>query len=129
MGKARKIAGTIADPTLPKTPVTVGGKTYNLCFTFGALAMAEHHINRSLAKEGNPERVFLLRLLPELTLYNTQILFAAAVRQFHPELEFKEACDLVNYSSVFAIQKAIVDGFSAAMPEVDNSADPPAPGK
>jgi hypothetical protein len=129
VAKKRKVAESIEDPTLPKTPVEIGGKTYNLCFTFGAIATAEHHINAEFARSGSPERVSLLVALNDLDLYNACILFAAGIHQFHPEIGFDEARKLVDYSSIQHVMEAIVAGFSAAMPDPEKKpANPPQPG-
>lgn len=124
----RNIANTAADPTLPKTPVTVGGKTYDLCFTFGALARAERFINAELERAGSNERVNLLAALPVINMGNLPLLFAAGVHQFHPELTFTEAHDLVDYADVSAVSAAIVAAFDATRVKQEKSDDPPQPG-
>lgn len=128
MAKKREIAGTVNDPTLPKTPVVIGGTTYNLCFTFGALAMAEHTINTALRGSGSKEQVNLMEALSELGMYNVCVLFAAGVHQFHPQLGFEEARRLVDFSNYHAVAQAVIDGFAAAMPALETPADPPQPG-
>jgi hypothetical protein len=125
---SRKIAGTKADPTLPKTPIVIGGKTYNLCFDLGALAEAETSINAELAGAGKLERVNLLLALPVQNLTNSRILFAAAVRTFHPELSFADAVDLPKLNDVFAIGAKLVEAYANAMVDPENPADPPQPG-
>ena len=91
----RQIAGSLADATLPRTPVMISGKEYFLCFDLGALAEAETAINVEFARAKLPERVNLLVSLSELNLKNVRVLFAAAVRTFQPELGFEEAQELL----------------------------------
>lgn len=109
--KTRKIAGTSADPTLPKTPIEIDGKTYDLCFDLGALAEAEQAINR----EGH--QVNLLAALPVLNLTNVRLIFAAALRKFHPEVGYDEAVSMVTLANVYAIASVIAEAWKAALPE------------
>ena len=111
MSKVRKVAGTPADPTLPKTPITIDGVEYNLCFDLGALAEAEAALNR----EGHS--VNLLAALPNINLSNTRLIFACAIRKFHPLLAFDEAVALVTLGNVYAVATTIVEAWQAAMPE------------
>jgi hypothetical protein len=126
MSKTRRIAGTVADPTLPKTPVEVGGKTYNLCFDLGALAEAETAINAELAKTGRI--VNLLAAFSVHTLATTRIMFAAAVRTFHPEFSFEQALALPKLTDMYRIGAAVVKAYTEAMVEPEE-ANPPQPGE
>lgn len=112
----RKIAGTVADATLPKTPIVIDGKTYNLCFDYGALSEAEVAINVELAKIGN-ERVNLLIALAELNLGSTRTLFAAALRTFHVEIGFAAAQAMVRHDNLFLVAGTIQDAWKASTPE------------
>jgi hypothetical protein len=123
----RKIAGTKADPTLPKTPIVIGGKTYNLCFDLGALAEAETSINAELAADRRSERVNLLAAMPVQNLRNTRILFAAAVRTFHPQLSFDEALALPRLNNMYEVGTMLIEAWTAAMVDPDSPANPPQP--
>jgi hypothetical protein len=129
----RQIAGSLADATLPRTPVTIRGKEYYLCFDLGALAEAETAINAEFARAKLPERVNLLVSLSELNLKNVRVLFAAAVRTFQPELAFDDALELLALGDVFHVVAAIEASWSASIPEPENPSEPgaevnPAPG-
>ena len=124
----RQIAGTLADATLPRTPITVRGREYNLCFDLGALAEAETAINAEFARAKLPERVNLLVSLSELNLKNVRILFAAGVRAFHSELDFEEAQELLALGDIFRVVAAIESSWSAAVPEPEKAARPLEPG-
>lgn len=120
----RKTANTSADPTLPKTPVRINGKTYDLCFDLGALAEAETELNR----QGHD--VNLLRALPVLNLASVREIFPAAVRKFHPDLSFADAQKLVTLQSIYPIANAIWDAWMAAAPDLEpvlSPANPPQP--
>jgi hypothetical protein len=123
--KQKKIAGTIADATLPKTPVEVNGKTYYLCFTVGALSEAETAINRELGLVGTDNEVNLLQALPKQNMANTRLVFAAAVRVFHPELSFDEAAELLEIPDLYPVAIAIREAWARARVETKDAADDP----
>lgn len=128
--KKRTIAGTAADPTLPKTPITIKGKTYDLCFTFGALAEAETSINVELARKGSDERVNMLMQFPIVNLANTRACFAAALRTFHPEISFADAIAMVTPGTIFTVAEIIQAAWNAAVKDDEApAADPPQPGE
>jgi hypothetical protein len=122
--KHRNIAGTIADATLPKTPIEIGGVTYQLCFDLGALAEAETAINAELSAAGRGDFVNLLYALPAQNLANTRIVFAAAVRTFHPELSFDAARKLVELPDLYAVALKVRQAWEAS--RVDEGAAAPA---
>jgi hypothetical protein len=124
MGKrTRKIENTVVDATLPKTPLVIDGMTYNLCCDFGALSEAETRINVELAGAKPPGRINLLVAMAEENLANTRILFAAALRPFHPEIAFDDACKLVHHDNVFEVAFGLREAWRASMPET--KAHPP----
>lgn len=128
MKKKREIVGTVADPTLPKTPVEIDGKTYNLCFDLLALAEAEAAINRELIRETPPRRVNLLLAMPNQDLMSVTIMFAGAVRTFHPEFSFKEAQKLLRMDNIWPVAVAVREAWIRSAPE-EKPADPPQAGK
>lgn len=128
MAKRREIAGTVNDPTLPKTPVTIAGKTYNLCFDLGALAEAETAINAELIRAGRTDRINLLYALPLQNLANTRKMFAAGLRTFHPEIAFDDVMRLLTPSVLYDVAKAVREAWKEANPPEDKAADPPRPG-
>jgi hypothetical protein len=121
---SRKIAQSSVDPTLPKTPVTIDGKTYDLCLDLGALAEAES----ALIAEGH-HGVNLLMALPAQTLSSTRIIFAAALRTFHPEIAFEDAKKLLTLGALYDIALKIQEAWQAATPEPEKTpSDPSQPG-
>lgn len=105
----REIAGTILDPTLPKTPVVVGGKKYDLCFDLGALAEAETSMNAELERAGSSMRINLLNEIGTLNFSSTLKLFAASLRVFHPDIPYIEALMLPTHADIFVIAEAAVN--------------------
>jgi hypothetical protein len=125
MAKKRTVAGTKADAMLPRTPIEIRGKMYDLCFDFGAIAEAETAINGELLRAGREDRVNLLIALCEQNLANTRALFAGCIRTFHPEIGFDQAVAMVGPDNVFAIAMAMRDAWSRSIPEPEKPADPP----
>lgn len=128
----REIAGTSRDATLPRTPITIRGREYNLCFDLGALSEAETAINAEFAKAKLPERVNLLLAISNPNLANTRIMFAAAVRTFHPELSFEEARELLRIGDVFDVMTAVSAAWAASTgngAKPDRPSEPAAPGE
>lgn len=95
--------------------VDIKGKTYTLCFDTRALIKAEH----DLREQGHD--VNLQRSLPVLTLENTVIVFAAAVRRFHPEITFDDAIDLVSMRYYMAVGNAVLAAWEKCLAEPEES--------
>jgi hypothetical protein len=104
----RKFAQTTADPMLPRTPIEIDGKTYNMCFDFGAILEAES----AYAREGHQAN--LLVNFRNFSFYGVRMVFPCAVRTFHPELTWDQARALVNMGNVFDIGNAIFEAWNAA---------------
>lgn len=124
MAKSRKIANTAADPTLPKTPIEIAGKTYFLCFDLGALAEAESHF------DAQGHEVNLLRALPRINLANARIVFPCAIHKFHPEIDFFQAQKLLTFENMWLVAEAIGEAWKAAIPEAEaksETGNPPIP--
>lgn len=108
--KSVKAVAATKSPNFTAHAVVIGDKTYNLCFDFGKLCDAEDAINR----EGFRISLLFCLDIALLTLQNTRILFAAAVRTFHPELKFADAIKLVDVDSIYVIAEALFTGIQEA---------------
>ena len=108
--KARKVSGTPADPTLPTYPIEIDGKTYTLCFDFGALAEAE----AALQRQGHD--ICILRYMGSFSMELVRALFVCGVHRFHPELSFEEREKLVRLDNVWLIAKIVDIAYALAMP-------------
>ena len=93
---------------LPSYPVTIGGKTYKLCFDFDELCKSQDAFNRAGYGINLLYALDVARADPR----SMQILFAAAVRPFHPELNFEAACKLVTIGSFYVVVTAILNAFA-----------------
>lgn len=107
----RKVAASPADPTLPKIPVTIEGKTYHLCFDLGALAEAESHF-RAQGHEVN-----LLDALPGFTLSHVRTLFPCALHKFHAEIHFEDAQRMITMPVLYVVAAAIGAAWQTSLPE------------
>ena len=105
------------DPTLQTHEVKIRGKAYTLCFDLRSLARAE----RELRAAGNDVNLFLA--LPGQTLDNLLTLFACAIRRFHPEIGYDEACELLTPADVYVVGEAVNKLWEDSVPAPDESAD------
>lgn len=119
MAKTRSVAATAVDPTLPKTPVKIGAKTYDLCFDLGALAEAE----TAFRQQGI--EVNLLEALPGYTLAHVRTLFPCALRTFHPEISFSDAQKMVTMPVLYVVAAAIGAAWKASLPESEPRPEEP----
>jgi hypothetical protein len=117
---ARKFSGTAADPTLVKTPVTLDGVEYNLCFDYKALAQAE----AAFKKEGYYPN--LLVNMYDFSLESVLLVFPCAVRKFHPELGWEGAQALVTLATANIIADAIANAWIDSQPKAKEEPPPPA---
>jgi len=95
----------------PKTPVEIGGRRYDLCFTLGAIAEAQQRFDRRGVEAS------LLEAMPVLNLANVRILFPCTLRKYHPELDFASARQLVTWEAVYTIAGALRTAWHAAAPD------------
>lgn len=113
------------DPTLLTSNVTIAGKLYTLCFDLGSLARGEHEL-RAAGHDVN-----LLKALPARTLEDVLVLFAVAIRRFHPEIAYEEALKIPTLPSVYQVRLAVADAWvrSLADPEAgEKKKNPTQPG-
>lgn len=101
----------VVDPLMPKTPIEINGTTYFMCLNLGALAQAEEE----LVAQGRD--VNLLVNLPPINLRSTRIIFAASLRQFHPDIPYEDALELLTMPYVHAAYSAVIEAWNKAMPE------------
>lgn len=108
------------DPTLETTQITLGGKTYTLCFDLEALAEAE----TALIQAGVPGVNLLQSLsLGSVNLQGMRSLFAASLRKFQPTLKPKEAMALVTTRNLYKVWNAVIEGWTKAVGGDAQSAD------
>jgi hypothetical protein len=122
----RRIAGNPeVDPTLPKVEITLGGKKYFLCFTFGALALAQSKMTAAGIKCN------VLHALDLTSLDATQIipLLYAALSDHQPDMTFEQVAALVTMRNLGTIFEGIANAYkeSLAEPSDDAQVDPQKP--
>ena len=127
MAKNLKIAGDPSiDPTLPKTEIKLGGKSYFLSFSYKALALAEAKL-RAQKVECN-----LLHALDLSNLDATRLvpLLYAALISHQPKMDILEVTDLVTLKNLGSIYTGIAQAYGASLAEPDagdEKADPTQP--
>lgn len=117
--KTTTIVGDPAiDPTMPDVTITLKGETYHLCFTYGALAIAE----RKLSDAG--QRVNLLQAI-DLNAERLPYAFYASLVTAHPDMTFEDASKLLTMKSYPEIYSGVIDAFTASMAEPEDKAQNP----
>jgi hypothetical protein len=118
------VAGNPAiDPTLPKVELTLGKKTYFLCFTFEALALAQ-----SILRDNGIDCNLLQSL--DLTILQADrlvpLLYAALITH-DPTISLEEVFKLVKFRTLAKVFEAIVLAYGASMADPDEDAAPTDP--
>jgi hypothetical protein len=124
MPKTVKIAGNPEiDPTLPKVAIKLGKETYYLCFTFGALSLAQKNL-RDIGVECNLLHALDLSTMDALRLVP---LLYAALLSHQPKITIDKVTALVTIKNLGMIFEGIAQAYGASLadpsPE-DVKADP-----
>jgi len=98
-----------SDPTLPKVPLTIKGKTYFLVFDFNAIAKAEELTG--------------LNLLAALDFSNLNIvkyraLLYSALLTGSPKITLEEVGNLITVHNMGEVTLALVEAWTGSKPEV-----------
>ncbi|MCU1251531.1 MAG: hypothetical protein JWQ49_4560 [Edaphobacter sp.] len=112
MAKPEKIAGNPEiDPTLPKIEIKLGKETFFLCFTFGALALAQKNL-RSIGVDCN-----LLHALDLSSLDASQLvpLLYAAMISHQPKISVDKVISLVTIENLGLIFDGIAHAYGASL--------------
>jgi hypothetical protein len=100
MSKVAKRPGV--DPTLPRVPLTVNGETYFLCFTFGALALAQSKLIHALD---------LSTLDPSMVV---PLLYASLITH-SPDITIDEVSEMVTIRNLGVIFDGIATAYAASL--------------
>jgi hypothetical protein len=125
------VGGTAADPLVEFAKLEIDGKTYELAWSFNAIATAERSINAGRPVE---ERVNLLHgvaalLVSAMAAEELQGLLFAALSLAHPKLTMKESNALVRIDTLVDIKNALLRAYNVSMPEAKRFiVDPPPAG-
>ena len=126
--KSKHVGGNAElDPTMPKTSIEIDGKTYWMCFTFGALATVE----AKLLQKGIEVNLLWALDPGNVNLNSVRTLFAASINAAHPEVEWEDALDLVTFDNVFTITNLIFKSLKESVKksgEEKQAATPTQPG-
>jgi hypothetical protein len=113
------------DPTLPKIPLKLGAETYYLCFTFGAIAIAQAKLREAGIK------INLLHALDLSTLDAESVvpLLYAALITHAPDISLAEVEKLVTFRNLAAVYEGLAKAYLASLaePESDDPKHPTEP--
>ena len=107
------------DPTLPTVPLMLDGQEHQLCFTFGALALAESKL-RKIGIRVNLLHALDLSNLDASTL--VPLLYSALITH-EPEITIEGVAKMVTFKTLPAIFDAIGNAYAASLAEADKDAD------
>jgi hypothetical protein len=115
MSKKLKVAGAVAlDPTLPKVSLELAGETWQLCFDYAALAIAE----QKLADAGEVVNMLLVMDIRYLGASRLPIVFFASLVRCHPEVTLAKVRSLVTMESFSAVYDAVVQAYLESCPSL-----------
>jgi len=104
------VAGTTADPTIKFIPLTLGKKTYLLCYDFNAVAQAEALTGMALLAGVDWTNITALRL--------RAMLYACALRA-QPDVQLNDFTPHIRHKNMSKIQASLFDAWTASTPEDD----------
>jgi hypothetical protein len=96
------VAGTTADPTIKFTDLTLGKKTYKLCFDFDAVALAEEKTGMALLAGVDWRNIGVRRI--------AVMLYASALKA-QPDVTMDEFRQYINHRNIGKIQMALADSW------------------
>jgi hypothetical protein len=124
MSKKLKVTGAPAlDPTLPKVSLELAGETWQLCFDYAALAIAE----RKLAEAGEVVNMLLVMDIRYLGASRLPILFFASLVRCHPDITLAKVRSLCTMETFSVIYDGVVEAYLESCPslkEKKKDADP-----
>lgn len=106
-------------PVQPSTLIEIGGRTYQLGFTYGSIRSAKLAL-RARGIELNLMRSFGLAEIDADTLPE---LFFAALRVHHPDVTFEDALSLISVRNCLRVAEAIATAYIASMSDPEGGAD------
>lgn len=118
MPRNRSVAGTPADPTLQFVPITIKGKTFDLCYDFNAVAEAEKLCGANLLQGIGGV------ILHTMTAAQFRGLFYAALIKAQPKMTIEAAGALMDMETMPEIREKLLEAYGVSMPE--KTPDPPA---
>ena len=109
----------LVDPALPKVEVKLGDKSYFLCFTFGALALAEAKL-REIGQSVN-----LLMSLDFASIDATRLvpLFFASLITHQSDITPDAACTLITLRNMGVIYEGLANAYMASIAEPEKDAE------
>jgi hypothetical protein len=107
----KTVAGTPADPTVRYISVSLNGETYKLAYDFNNIAMVESLTGVNL---------FSAFSLSGINANQLRGLFYGCLLKAHPKMTMVDVSKLMTLPNMPAITQAIVDTWSASMPDQES---------
>lgn len=115
-----KVAGVPGvDPTLPQTSIELDGVTYNLAFTFKALAIGA----AELRKQGIHVNLLHSLDLTSLDADRVAPLLFAAMITHQPDIHIEKVQDLITLKNLGRVFEAIAQAYTDSMVEPSTKDD------
>lgn len=110
-----KVPGVPAlDPTLPKVSLELAGETWQLCFDYAALAIAEE----KLAEQGEVVNMLLVADVRYIGAQRLPVLFFAALIRCHPDITLEKVRSMVTMETFSAVYDAVVEAYLQSCPSL-----------
>jgi hypothetical protein len=120
MAKPLKMSkNTIVDPTISRTELKLGKETYFLCFTFGALAIAQ----KNLREVGVTCNLLHALDLSSMDAEKFVPLLYAALITHHPTITPEQVANLVTFKNMGSIFEGIAAAYGASLADPDADSD------
>jgi hypothetical protein len=110
MPKNKTVAGTADDPTVRYVTVTLNDEKYKLAYDFDAIAKAESLTGTNLLQAFS---------LQGMTATQLRGLFFACLMRAQPKMTLADVSKLLTLPNMATITRAIVDTWTASMPDPD----------
>lgn len=115
----------ISDTQAPSVELKIGEKTYQLCFTFGAILEAK----RILRREGIRMNLLLALDSFDVDVDSLPALLYGGLRTHHPEIDYKVVTDMLSdFGVAHRVFAAICEAYALTVQGPDGSkqaVDPP----
>jgi hypothetical protein len=114
----KTVAGTTEDPTIQFTELTLGKKTYKLCYDFASIAIAEARTGLALLM-GVDWRI--------IGVMQTRAMLYASALKAHPKVTLDEFTPYIKPRFIVRITEALATTWMDSTPDKDDPENPPKP--
>jgi hypothetical protein len=108
MAFKKTVAGTVLDPTIQFSSITIDEQTYKLCYSFNSLAIAEKNAGCNLLRG--------IESLQDLSAIQLRGLLYAALLVAHPDITIEQAAHLIRIDTLGPVTLALAEAYTLSMP-------------